>query len=253
MEFFVEPGTQNQWMDYWTATRIAWYRKFANNKEAFRLRRHDQGELAHYSEDCYDVEYQYPWGWDELEGIASRTDYDLKRHSEASGAKLSYFDQNKADPETGKPGWRYIPYVVEPAAGLTRSVLCFLLDAYTEESGVDATGETKVRTVLKLNPMLSPIKAAILPLVKKDGMPERAQEIAGKMRALGLRVAVDTQQSIGKRYSRHDEVGTPFCMTIDNQTMTDGTVTMRDRDTTTQTRVTAATAIDQVLKALERH
>lgn len=250
MEFFIEPGTQDEWMKHWTQGRLEWYRTFANSKDLFRLRQHAKDELAHYSDDCYDVEYQYPWGWDELEGIASRTNFDLSRHGEASGVKLSYFDQNKPDPQTGKPGWRYVPYVVEPAAGLTRSVLCFLVDAYAEEHSKDASGEDKVRVVLKLNPKLAPIKAAVLPLVKKDGQPEKAEAITRQLRALGLNVTMDVQQSIGKRYARHDEIGTPFCVTVDNQTIADGTVTLRERDTTVQTRLEVGAAVERIAASL---
>jgi len=250
MEFFVEPGTQEEWLDYWKNERLTWYQQFANEPSNFRLRQHDKDELAHYSDDCYDVDYQYPWGWDELEGIASRTDYDLKRHGAATGAKLSYFDQNKTDPETGKNGWRYVPYVIEPAAGLTRSVLAFLLDAYAVEEGQDAKGETKSRVLLKLHPRLAPIKAAILPLVKKDGQPELARNIVAKMRQKGLNVSYDEQQSIGKRYAKHDEIGTPYCMTIDSQSTVDQTVTLRDRDTAQQTRLPIDQAIATVVERL---
>lgn len=252
MEYFVEPGTHVQWLDYWKNARLAWYQSFANNKEAFRLRQHARDELAHYSDDCYDIEYRYPWDWGELEGVASRTNYDLSKHSEASGVKLSYFDQQKNDPTTGKPGWRYIPYVIEPAAGLTRSVLCFLLDAYAEEKGVDHEGKEKVRVLLKLHPRLAPFKAAILPLVKKDGQPEAARAIVGDFRRRGINVSYDEQQSIGKRYAKHDEIGTPFCITVDGQTLQDGTVTVRDRDTVQQIRINAADVAEHVVDRLQR-
>ena len=247
MEFFVEPGTQQKWLDHWCASRLDWYRDYANAPEKFRLRQHDKDELAHYSDDCYDVEYEYPWGWDELEGVASRTDYDLKKHAEASGAKLSYFDQNKEDPETGKKGWRYVPYVIEPAAGLTRSVLAFLLDAYTEDVGVDHQGQEKKRVLLKLHPKLAPLRAAVLPLVRKDGQPEKAEAIAREMRKAGVHVSCDPNQSIGKRYAKHDEVGTPYCLTVDNDTMSDDTVTVRNRDTAEQERLPIDAAIAKVV------
>lgn len=249
MEFFCEPGTQKEWMEFWRQERMQWYHKYANDKDAFRFRKHEENELAHYADDCYDVEYRYPWGWGELEGIASRTDYDLSKHSEASGAKLSYFDQQKNDPATGKPGWRYTPYVIEPAAGLTRSLLCFLIDAYAEESGTDAEGEGKTRTLLKLHPRLAPYKAAIFPLVKKDGQPEIAMKVVDQFRKLGLNVSYDDKQSVGKRYARHDEIGTPFCLTVDNETLTDGCVTVRDRDTAKQERLPIDAAVQHV-KAL---
>lgn len=246
MEFFVEPGTQKEWMQYWTKTRLDWWKRFANNKEAFQLRQHEPDELAHYADDCYDVDYKYPWGWDELEGIASRTDYDLSKHAQESGVKLSYFDQQKNDPTTDKPGWRYTPYVVEPAAGLTRAVLAYLCDAYAEEGGVDADGNDKTRTVLKLHPRLAPFKAAVLPLTKKDGLPEIAGDIVKQFYKAGLNSSYDEQQSIGKRYARHDEIGTPYCLTIDHQTIQDQTVTIRDRDTTKQDRISITDAINIV-------
>ena len=248
MEFFIEPGTQDHWLDYWANFRLDWWKRFANNKDGFRLRAHEKDELAHYASGCFDVEYQYPWGWDELEGVASRTDYDLKHHSEASKTKLSYFDQQKNDPDTGKPGWRYTPYVIEPAAGLTRGVLLYLLDAYSEETGTDADGQQKTRVLLKLNPRLAPIKAAVLPLVKKDGLPEIGREIVSMFFKAGINASYDEQQSIGKRYARHDEVGTPYCLTVDHQTTQDRTVTIRDRDTTQQERI----SIDQALEVVKK-
>lgn len=245
MEFFCEPGTQGSWMEYWKKQRMEWYQKFCHRPDKFRLREHEKDELAHYSDQCFDVEYEYPWGWGELEGIASRTDYDLSKHAEASGVKLSYFDQNKVDPATGKNGWRYTPYVIEPAAGLTRATLCFLLDAYSEEPGGE---DGKVRVVLKLHPRLAPVKLAILPLLKKDGHPELARSIAEKARTLGLKARYDDTQSIGKRYARHDEIGTPFCMTIDHQSCEDATVTLRDRDSAAQVRLGIDEALAQVLQ-----
>lgn len=252
MEFFVEPGTQLEWHSYWVKTRLDWWKSFANKPDSFRAREYEKSELAHYADACFDIEYNYPWGWDELEGIASRTNYDLNKHAEESRTKLSYFDQNKPDPETGKPGWRYVPYVIEPAAGLTRGVLLYLLDAYAEEAGVDAEGEGKTRTVLKLHPKLAPIKAAILPLVKKDGLPEVGRKIVSEFYKAGINASYDEQQSIGKRYARHDEIGTPYCVTIDHQTSTDNTVTIRDRDTTKQERIKIDQALEVVRQRLGR-
>ena len=251
IEFFVEPGTQAEWHEYWKQERMNWWRTYANNKEGFRLRQHAADELAHYSDNCYDIEYQYPWGWDELEGIASRTDYDLSRHTEESGVKLTYFDQQKNDPSTGKSGWRYTPYVIEPSAGLTRATLAFLLDAYSEESGVDASGEEKTRVVLKLHPRLAPIKTAVLPLVKKDGLPDLAREIVQQFYKAGVNARYDEQHSIGKRYSRHDEIGTPYCLTVDHQSLEDRTVTIRDRDTTKQERISVEEALQTVKTRIE--
>ena len=251
MEFFVEPGTHEEWLEYWCKERMNWWQRYANDKTKFRLRQHAPDELAHYASNCYDLEYDYPWGWGELEGIASRTDYDLKKHSEHSGVKLSYFDQQKNDPATGKPGWRYVPYVIEPAAGLTRGLLCFLLDAYHEESGTDAEGENKTRVVLRLHPRLAPIKVAVLPLVKKDGLPEIARKIVSDFFKAGINASYDEQHSIGKRYARHDEAGTPYCLTIDHETSKDSMVTIRDRDTTKQERISIAAALDVVRNKLQ--
>jgi glycyl-tRNA synthetase len=248
IEYFVEPGTQAEWHQYWVNERMNWWKGLANHFERFRARPHEKSELAHYADGCFDIEYEYPWGWGELEGIASRTDYDLKKHTEYSGVKLSYFDQQKNDPATGKPGWRYTPYVIEPSAGLTRAVLMFMLDAYSEEAGVDAEGEGKTRVVMKFHPRLAPIKAAVLPLTKKDGLPEVARRIVADFFKAGLNASYDEQQSIGKRYARHDEIGTPYCLTIDHETLKDEMVTIRDRDTTKQERVKISEALDVVRK-----
>ncbi|MBN1417326.1 MAG: glycine--tRNA ligase, partial [Planctomycetes bacterium] len=250
IEYFVEPGTQTRWLEYWKEERLGWYRGYANRPDDFRLRRHRDDERAHYADDCYDIEYRYPWGWDELEGVASRTDYDLKKHSEYAGKAITYFDPQKPDPATGKPGFRYTPYVIEPSAGATRSTLVFLLDAYAEEKGVDAKGAEKVRTLLRLHPRLAPIKVAVLPLVRKDGLPEIARDVVRRFFAAGVNARYDEQHSIGRRYSRHDEVGTPYCLTIDGQTKQDETVTIRDRDTTEQSRIRIDEALDVVRKRL---
>jgi glycyl-tRNA synthetase len=250
MEFFVEPGTQKEWHTYWVENRLKWWRDYCNKPESFRPRPYEPDELAHYADACVDIEFMYPWGWDELEGIASRTNYDLTQHSKHSGSKLSYFDQQKNDPETGKVGWRYTPYVVEPAAGLNRGVMALLLDAYCEEGGQDAEGGDKTRVVLKLHPRLAPIKVAILPLVKKDGLPDLARSIVAKFFKAGINASYDEQQSIGKRYSRHDEIGTPYCITVDHQSLEDGMVTIRDRDTTKQDRIKIESALEVVAERL---
>ncbi len=250
MEYFVEPGSQLEWHKYWCDLRLKWWQRFANYPQRFRLREHTEDELAHYADRCVDVEYDYPWGWGELEGIASRTNYDLTKHAEYSGAKLTYFDQGKNDPQTGKPGWRYVPYVIEPAAGLSRAVLMYLIDAYAEESGVDAEGESKTRVILKLHPRLAPFKVAVCPLTKKDGLPEVARDIVAKFYSAGINASYDEQQSIGKRYARHDEIGTPYCLTVDHQSLTDHTVTIRDRDTTKQDRIGVQEALDVVKKRI---
>ncbi len=238
MEFFCEPGSDDDWLEYWSQERLAWWRRYSNHPENFRLRPHEPSELAHYAKACYDVEYLYPWGWDELEGIANRTDYDLRKHAAASGARLSSFDPQAVDPETGKNGRHIVPYVIEPAAGATRGALAFLLDAYDEEALEGAKGED-TRVVLRLHPALAPIKCAVLPLVKKDGMPEAARAIVKALFDAGIPSQYDEQHAIGKRYRRHDEAGTPFCVTVDGQTAEDGTVTLRDRDSMEQTRLPA--------------
>ncbi len=252
MEFFVEPGTQKEWLKYWCEQRLSWYQKYMNSPEDVMLRQHDPDELAHYADDCYDVEYKYPWGWDELEGIASRTDYDLKKHAEHSGTSMTYIDNSKPDPEKGKPPYRYTPYVVEPAAGATRTVLMILLDAfrYEEKPRASAKGEVEKRRYLKLHPRLAPYKVAVLPLVKKDGMPEKARELVQKFFNAGINARYDEQNAIGKRYARHDEIGTPFCLTVDGDTLNDGTVTIRDRDTTEQERVPIEEAFGEIQRRL---
>ena len=249
MEYFVEPGSQKEWLEYWRDRRMEWWKSFANDPDKFRYRSHEKDELAHYADACYDIEYEYPWGFDELEGVASRTDYDLRKHADNSGAKLSYFDQQKQDPKTGKNGWRYTPFVIEPAAGATRGLLVYLLDAYHEEMVPDADGNEKCRVVMKLHPRLAPIKVAVLPLVKKDGLPEIAREMVSNFFKAGINARYDEQHSIGKRYRRHDEAGTPYCITIDGQTREDNTVTIRNRDTMEQERISK----DEVLQMIQKN
>lgn len=238
MEFFCEPGTHKEWMAFWKDARMSWWQRYANKPENFKFRQHGADELAHYADDCYDIEYLYPWGWGELEGVASRTDYDLKKHEEHSGVKLRVTDPDKADPATGKKPWQYTPYVIEPAAGATRGLLVYLLDAYHEEERTTAKGEVEIRTVLKLHPRLSPIKCAVLPLISnKEEFPAKARQVQELLMAAGIPAKYDDKGSIGKRYAKHDEIGTPCCVTIDGQSLEDGTVTIRDRDTTEQKRV----------------
>jgi glycyl-tRNA synthetase len=247
-EYFVRPGEGPASLEYWKEQRMAWWQSIGLKAENLRLRAHEADELAHYSDGCSDVEYRFPWGWDELEGIASRTDYDLNAHSKGSGKKLQYFDADATDPETGKKGWRYLPHVIEPAAGATRGVLAVLCDAYDEEPA-DAEGKG-ARTVLRLHPRLAPIKAAVLPLVKKDGMPEVGRSIAKRFFEAGINAKYDEQHSIGRRYARHDEIGTPYCLTVDTQTLSDDTVTIRYRDDRRQERIPVDKAVDVVLAAL---
>ena len=249
MEYFVEPGQGPEYLEYWKNERMRWWSTYVK-EENLRLRAHGSDELAHYSDGCFDVEYNFPWGWDELEGIASRTDYDLKAHTEGSGKKLVYFDPEADDPQTGKKGWRYMPHVVEPAAGATRGVLAVLCDAYDEEEG-DETGKGQ-RTVLRLHPRLAPIKAGVLPLVKKDGMPEKGREIVERFLDAGINAKFDQQHAIGKRYARHDEIGTPYCLTVDGETKDDDTVTIRYRDDRRQERIKVDEAVEVVREALAK-
>jgi len=242
MEFFCEPGTDDEWLTYWKNARIAWWQKFANDPDKFKLRAHEPEELAHYAKGCFDIEYDYPWGWGELEGIANRTDYDLQKHAKYSGTKLEYFD-----PVEQK---RYVPYVIEPAAGATRGVLVYLIDAYTEEEVATPRGTTETRVVLKLHPQLAPIKVAVLPLTKKDGMPELARKVVDRFFARGINAKYDEQHAIGKRYRRHDEIGTPWALTVDHESLTDGTLTIRDRDTMEQRRISIDGAVEEIEKLL---
>ncbi len=228
MEFFVPPGEAEQWYEFWKQARYDWYVALGLRADLLRLREHDADELSHYSSGTSDVEYLFPIGWSELEGIANRGTFDLTQHAEFSGEKLEYFDQ--------ATGERYVPAVIEPAAGADRATLAFLCDAYEEE---DVDGET--RTVLKLHPRLAPVKVAVLPLVRKDGQPELAKEVHAALRGR-MQTEYDEGGSIGKRYRRQDEIGTPWCVTIDHQSLEDRTVTVRDRDSLTQDRV----AIDEL-------
>src|SRR5215207_2941151 len=223
MEFFVPPDEAQQWHEHWLAARMQWYVDLGIRAEHLILRPHDADELSHYSSATSDIEYLYPIGWSELEGIANRGDFDLTQHAEVSGEKLEYFDQQN--------GERYVPHVIEPAAGVGRTVLALLCDAYDED---DIGGEQ--RTVLRLAPHIAPIKVAVLPLVNKDGQPEKARAIYEQLRELWP-TEYDTGGSIGKRYRRQDEIGTPFGVTVDHQTMEDDTVTVRDRDTLEQERI----------------
>jgi glycyl-tRNA synthetase len=241
MEFFCEPGTDDDWMDFWKEARMSWWKKFANYPDKFVFRAHEPEELAHYAKACFDIEYAYPWGWGELEGIANRTDYDLGKHASASGQRIDYFDPHEQK--------RFVPYVIEPAAGATRGVLVYLLDAYHEEE-VEGSKGTETRVVMKFHPALAPIKVAVLPLVKKDGMPEKARKVVEAFLARGINAKYDEQHAIGKRYRRHDEIGTPWCLTIDSDTLQDDTITIRDRDTMEQRRISIDAAVEEVEKLL---
>ncbi len=251
MEFFCEPDDSDKWLDYWKEERFNWYVNLGAKKEHLRLRPHEADELAHYARACYDIEYEYPWGWDELEGVANRTDYDLRKHQEASGKKLTYFDPQKTNPETGKQGMHFHPYVIEPAGGATRAVLMFLLDAYDEEP--PSEGRKDGRVVLRLHPRLAPIKVAVLPLVKKDEwLTGKARDIVKGFWSNSVNAFYDEKDAIGRRYARQDEAGTPFCITVDGQTKEDDTVTLRHRDDMSQERIKAGEAVDIVNAELRK-
>ncbi|MFZ1363105.1 MAG: glycine--tRNA ligase [Candidatus Nanopelagicales bacterium] len=236
MEFFVEPGKDEEWHEYWLQARWDWYVDLGLNPENMRFFEHPQEKLSHYSKRTVDIEYRFQFGgseFGELEGVANRTDFDLKTHSEHSGKDLSYFDQTT--------GERWVPYVIEPAAGLTRCVLAFLLDAYAEDEAPNAKGGVDKRTVLRFDPRLAPVKAAVLPLSRNENLSPKAKELAATLRQR-WNVEFDDAGAIGKRYRRQDEIGTPFCITVDFDTLDDNAVTVRERDTMSQERI----PLDQV-------
>ena len=237
MEFFVPPADSQKWFEYWCAERFSWYLDLGIPEDMLRLRPHDPDELSHYSTGTADVEFAYPWGWGELEGVANRGDYDLKQHSEFSGEDLSYFDQEQDS--------RYLPHVIEPAAGADRATLAFLLAAYHEEEIEGADGKVDKRTVLRLDPRLAPIKVAVLALSKNEKLVPTAEGVADKLRGEFM-IDVDVAGSIGRRYRRQDEVGTPFCVTVDFETIDDHAVTVRSRDSMSQERV----AVDELVAYL---
>jgi glycyl-tRNA synthetase len=234
MEFFVEPGTDEDWHQYWIDLRLAWYVDLGVDPENLRLFEHAKEKLSHYAKRTVDIEYRFGFSgseFGELEGIANRTDFDLKTHSEHSGKDLSYFDQTKNE--------RWIPFVIEPAAGLTRSLMAFLVDAYTEEEVPNAKGELDKRTVLKLDPRLAPVKAAVLPLSRNEALSPIARELAAQLRQ-SWNIDFDDAGAIGRRYRRQDEIGTPFCITVDFESLEDKAVTVRHRDTMAQERIPMA-------------
>jgi glycyl-tRNA synthetase len=228
MEFFVEPGTDDEWFAYWVDQRMAWYRGLGMSEDKLRLRSHDPDELAHYAKAATDVEYEFPFGWGELEGIANRTDFDLRAHQEASGEDLTYFDQEQER--------RFLPYVVEPAAGVDRALLAFLLDAYREEEAPTAKGGVDKRTVLALHRDLAPIKVAVLPLSRNEKLVPEARGVFDLVKGEWM-CQYDDAGAIGRRYRRQDEVGTPFCVTVDFDSLEDRQVTVRERDSMAQERL----------------
>jgi len=230
------PAEAPEWFEYWCRERLDWYVELGIPREKLRLRAHDQEELSHYSAGTSDVEFRFPWGWGELEGIANRTDFDLKAHASASGEKLEYFDQAS--------GERYVPYVIEPAAGATRTMMAFLLAAYT----VDEVGGER-RTVLRLHPRIAPYQVAVLPLSRKDTLVPVAKEVLGLLQPIAM-CDYDETQSIGRRYRRQDEIGTPLAVTVDFDSLDDRAVTVRDRDTTEQVRVPISDLVGDVRSRL---
>ncbi len=237
MQFFVKPGTDDEWFDYWLEERLEWHKSLGIDPQRLRLDEHGPDELAHYAKKAVDIQYHFPFGWKELEGIHNRTDFDLARHEEYSGKRLEYIDSGG--------GERFIPYVVETAAGVDRTLLVLLVDAYREE---EVEGDERV--VLGLHPSVAPIKVAVFPLVKKDGLPEIADRLARELRKAAIPSFYDESGSIGRRYRRQDEAGTPWCVTVDGQTAEDGTVTIRDRDSLEQVRVDTSKVADWVRERL---
>jgi len=231
VEFFVKPGTDEEWLNSWVQSRFEWYVSLGIRRQNLRLRRHDPDELAHYAKDTYDIEYRFPWGWGELEGIADRTDFDLQRHDQFSGESLSYFDDESKE--------RYFPYVIEPSGGVDRATLAFWLDSYDEESEPSTKPDQKqgnVRVVSHLHRKLAPITVAVLPLSRNEKLNPTSRRIYDLIRR-NFNAQFDDAQSIGRRYRRQDEIGTPYCVTVDFDTLDDDQVTVRDRDTMNQIRL----------------
>ncbi|MEU6780779.1 glycine--tRNA ligase [Nonomuraea angiospora] len=243
MEFFVKPGTDEEWHQYWIDERYRWYSDLGINKDNLRLYEHPKEKLSHYSKRTVDIEYRFNFTgseWGELEGVANRTDFDLTAHSKASGTDLSFFEQ-----DTGE---RYIPYVIEPAAGVDRATLTFLLDAYSEDEAPNAKGVMEKRTVMRLDHRLAPVKAAVLPLSRNADLSPKARDLAAQLRRR-WNVEFDDAGAIGRRYRRQDEIGTPFCITVDFDTLEDQAVTIRERDSMAQERI----SIDGVESYLRQH
>ncbi len=231
MQFFVTPGDEDRWFEYWREQRMQWFTDLGMKSEKLRWHRHDK--LAHYAKEAYDIEFEFPFGWGEVEGIHSRTDFDLSRHEEYSGKSMKYFDDRSKE--------HYIPYVIETSIGASRSFMAFLTAAYEEELAPTAEGKEEMRTVMRFHPRLAPMKAGVLPLVNRDGMDDAAKKLFDDLQR-HFRVFYDDSGAIGRRYRRQDEIGTPYCFTVDSQTLEDQTVTVRERDTMNQERI----AIDAV-------
>ncbi len=231
MQFFVKPGTDDQWFEYWREHRLNWFISLGMPKEKLQWHQHEPGKLAHYAKDAYDIEFKFPFGWGEIEGIHNRTDFDLSRHEQFSGKGMKYFDDETKE--------KYTPYIIETSAGASRSFMAFLVNAYAEEEAPTAEGQMETRVVMRFHPKLAPMKAAIFPLVNRDGMPEIAQKIEADLRP-HMRVFYDDSGAVGRRYRRQDEIGTPYCITIDSQSLQDQTVTVRDRDSMLQERIASS-------------
>ena len=246
IEYFVKPGTDEEWLQRWVRERFDWYVAYGIRRENLRLRQHAPDELAHYAKDCYDIEYRFPWGWAELEGIADRTDFDLRQHQEASGQDMTYFDDSAGEGE--EP--RYLPYVIEPSGGVDRAVLAFWLDSYDEEPDPSSKSSDAVRVVLHLHRKLAPVTVAALPLSRNEKLVPTAKDVYAKLRK-HFNTQYDDAQSIGRRYRRQDEIGTPYCVTIDFDTLDDHQVTIRDRDTMNQSRVPIADLVEVLKDRLE--
>jgi glycyl-tRNA synthetase len=231
IEFFCHPKEADRWYEYWRKARYEWYVSLGLRSSRLRLRDHEKAELAHYARACADIEYEFPFGISELEGVANRTDFDLSQHAKFSGKDMAYFDDETKE--------RFIPYVIEPSGGVDRATLAFLCEAYCEDTAADENGVPQARTVMKFHPRLAPIKAAIFPLVKKEGMPEIARSIYDDLKRR-FNCFYDEKGAVGRRYRRQDEAGTPFCITVDGQTLQDQTVTIRERDSMEQVRIATA-------------
>ena len=232
IEYFVMPGEDEKIHDQWIQDCLSWYSQIGLNSNNLRVRRHEDDELSHYAKATYDIEYNFPWGWGEIQGIANRTDYDLKSHMEMSGEKLTYFDESS--------GQHVIPYVIEPSWGVDRAVMALLVDAYCEEELTSASGKIETRVVLKFDPSIAPVKAAVLPLSRNEKLTPLAKSVFDTLRRsslIGGHVQYDDAQSIGRRYRRQDEIGTPLCVTVDFDSLDDDQVTIRERDSMQQTRV----------------
>lgn len=241
MQFFVKPGTDDQWFEYWREQRMNWFLAHGMVKEKLQWHQHPPDKLAHYAKDAYDIEYKFPFGWGEIEGIHNRTNFDLSRHEEFSGKSMKYFDEATKE--------KYTPFIIETSAGASRSFMAFLVNAYNEEEAPSAEGIMETRVVMKFHPKFAPIKAAVFPLVNRDGMPEIAEKIM-KQLSPHLRCFYDDSGAVGRRYRRMDEIGTPFCITVDSETLTNNSVTVRERDSMVQERVSIDSLLSVLLKKL---